>query len=260
MSPPLRPPVVGLASRAPDPAAVAAPVIRLTAIDKRYGDQPVLVQVSLEVAAGEMVSLVGRSGSGKSTLLHVIGGLDRAYAGRAEVLGVDLSSLPDAELARFRNQRVGFVFQAFHLLEHLRCVENVMLPWYFERGGGAGDPLALAREALARVGIADQGDKLPGELSGGQKQRVAIARALYHRPSLLLADEPTGNLDSETGQRIIELFSDLNRDGLTLLIVTHEDRVSRAARRVVRLTDGRIVEDSGAPGSGEARRGAGVAP
>jgi len=228
------------------PTTDVAAVVSLESIEKSYGREPVLRGISLEVAAGEMVSLIGRSGSGKSTLLHVIGGLDRRYRGRARVLGEDLATLSDAQLSLFRNQRVGFVFQQFHLLAHLRCVENVMLPWYFERGVGADLAQRRAREALDRVGIADQGDKLPGELSGGQKQRVAIARALYHRPSLLLADEPTGNLDSETGQHIIELFADLNRDGLTEIIVTHEDRVSRAARRVVRLADGRVVDEPAA--------------
>jgi putative ABC transport system ATP-binding protein len=230
----------------PPTTDVAAAVVQLESIEKSYGREPVLRGISLEVVAGELVSLIGRSGSGKSTLLHVIGGLDRRYRGRARVLGEDLAALSDAELSRFRNRRVGFVFQQFHLLDHLRCVENVMLPWYFERGVSAALARQRSLEALDRVGIADQAHKLPGELSGGQKQRVAIARALYHRPSLLLADEPTGNLDSETGQHIIELFADLNKDGLTEIIVTHEDRVSRAARRVVRLTDGRIVVDAGA--------------
>ena len=226
---------------------VADPVIHLERIEKSYGAEPVLREVSLTVAAGALCALVGRSGSGKSTLLQIAGGLDRGYRGRARVLGVDLHTLDDAALSRFRNGRVGFVFQAFHLLDHLTCLENVFLPFYFEArtSSPSTSPGRRAFEALDRVGIAEHADKRPGALSGGQKQRVAIARALYHRPSLLLADEPTGNLDSDTGERIIELFRDLNRDGLTLLVVTHEERVSRAATRIIRLTDGQ-VDHSGA--------------
>jgi putative ABC transport system ATP-binding protein len=232
------------------PQGGASPLVLLDGVEKSYGAQPVLRGVSLAVEAGEIVSLVGRSGSGKSTLLSIAGGLDRRYRGRVRSCGVELDRLDDRALARFRNEHVGFVFQGFHLLDHLSCVENVMLPhWFAPAGGGALDAdqaTARAREALDRVGVVEYAARRPGELSGGQKQRVAIARALFHRPRLLLADEPTGNLDSETGDRIIELFVDLNRDGLTLLVVTHEDRVSRAARRVVRLADGRIVaEDPG---------------
>jgi len=227
--------------------AAAEEAIALDGIEKSYGREPVLRGVTLRIARGEMVSLVGRSGSGKSTLLHVAGGLDRRFRGRARVLGVDLGALPERELARFRNERVGFVFQAFHLLEPLSCMENVQLPDYFARAPvGRGERGAARERALAaldRVGIADLAARLPGELSGGQKQRVAIARALYHAPSLLLADEPTGNLDAETGEHILELFAELHREGLTLLVVTHEERVSRAASRVVRLEDGRIVPD-----------------
>jgi putative ABC transport system ATP-binding protein len=222
---------------------VAEPAIALTSIEKDYGAEPVLRGVSLTVEAGEMASLIGRSGSGKSTLLHVIGGLDRRYRGAARVQGVDLASLDDRALSRFRSERVGFVFQAFHLLDHLSCAENVALPSHFHQTGRNVDKLARAREALDRVGLADLAARLPGQLSGGQKQRVAIARALFNRPSLLLADEPTGNLDSETGQAIIELFQALAADGLTQLVVTHEERVSRAARRVIRLEDGKVVGD-----------------
>jgi putative ABC transport system ATP-binding protein len=215
-------------------------VIRLEGVEKRYGTQPVLRGVSLAVEPGELLSLIGRSGSGKSTLLHIIGGLDRRYAGGASVLGHDLRALDDAELARFRNREVGFVFQAFNLLDHLTARENVKLPCYFADGPSA-DADRRADEALARVGIGDKADARPSELSGGQKQRVAIARALYHEPKLLLCDEPTGNLDSDTGQQIIELFRALNKGGLTLVIVTHEERVSSVASRVLRLEDGRLV-------------------
>jgi putative ABC transport system ATP-binding protein len=214
-------------------------VIRLDSVGKSYGAQPVLRDVSLSVASGELLSLVGRSGSGKSTLLHIMGGLDRRYSGKANVLGHDLHALDDGKLARFRNREVGFVFQAFNLLDHLTARENVKLPAYFTDGDNAGaDERAVA--ALARVGIGEKAEARPSALSGGQKQRVAIARALYPAPKLLLCDEPTGNLDSDTGAQIIELFRALNKDGLTLVIVTHEERVSSVASRVLRLVDGRL--------------------
>jgi putative ABC transport system ATP-binding protein len=213
---------------------------RLADIRKRYGTQEVLRGVSLSVAEGELVALIGRSGSGKSTLLHVMGGLDRRFEGRAEVLGSDLAALDDKRLARFRSTEVGFVFQAFNLLDHLTVVENVTLPAYFA-DGPSPEATRRALDSLGRVGVAELAGKRPGELSGGQKQRVAIARALYASPKLLLADEPTGNLDSETGREIIELFRTLNREGLTMLIVTHEERVSQAAGRVLRLDDGKLV-------------------
>jgi putative ABC transport system ATP-binding protein len=226
-------------------------VIRLDAVEKEYGTQPVLRGISLDVADGELLSLVGRSGSGKSTLLHIIGGLDRRYRGHATVLGQALESLDDRRLARFRNREVGFVFQAFNLLDHLTAVENVKLPAYFADGPSADDE-RRALLALERVGIGAKASARPSELSGGQKQRVAIARALFHQPKLLLCDEPTGNLDSETGQQIIELFRALNRDGLTLVIVTHEERVSSVAARVLRLEDGRLVatDEDGRAGAG----------
>ncbi len=215
-------------------------VARVQNLEKRYGAQAVLRGVTLTIEEGELVSLVGRSGSGKSTLLHVLGGLDRRYTGGVEVLGRDLASLDDRGLARFRNREVGFVFQAFNLLDHLTVRENVALPSYFG-DGATDDARARADEALERVGVRDKADARPGELSGGQKQRVAIARALFARPRLLLADEPTGNLDSETGAQIIELFRALNDDHITIVIVTHEERVSQAAARVLRVDDGRIV-------------------
>jgi putative ABC transport system ATP-binding protein len=215
-------------------------VIRLDGVTKSYGAQAVLRDVSLAVEPGELLSLVGRSGSGKSTLLHIMGGLDRRYAGKATVLGHDLHALDDARLARFRNREVGFVFQAFNLLDHLTARENVKLPTWFADAPDAGaDKRAV--EALAKVGIADKAESRPSALSGGQKQRVAIARALFHAPKLLLCDEPTGNLDSETGAQIIELFRALNKEGLTLVIVTHEERVSSVATRVLRLVDGNLA-------------------
>ncbi len=217
------------------------PLVGAKDVRKSYDRQEVLRGVSLAVEPGEMVALVGRSGSGKSTLLHIIGGLDRDYQGTVICCGKDLSRLSDRELSLFRNQEIGLVFQAFHLLDHLSCVENVMLPDAFAREPlSRGEALSRATLALDRVDLAGRASALPVHLSGGQKQRVAIARALFYRPRLLLCDEPTGNLDSHTGQQIIELFQTLHKDGLTLILVTHEERISQVAQRVVRLADGKI--------------------
>lgn len=220
--------------------------IRLRDVEKAYGSgagrTPVLRGVSLDVRAGEVVAMVGQSGSGKSTLLNIIGGLDTADKGNVEVFGVDYRKAGDRELARMRNRRIGFVFQAFNLLEHLDCLGNVLLPSSFAKGGGQ-DAEKRARRALERVGLEKLAKRRPAELSGGQKQRVAIARAMLNQPALLLCDEPTGNLDTETGREVIELFTDINQsEGVTLLIVTHEERVSVAAHRVIRIEDGSIIE------------------
>jgi len=220
-------------------------VIQLRDVHKAYGSgagkTQVLRGVSLDLEAGEIVALVGQSGSGKSTLLNIVGGLDTADSGRVEVLGLDYRRARDRELAQLRNERIGFVFQAFNLLDHLSCVGNVLLPASFSRHHEHDPERAL--ESLRRVGLADLAGRRPAELSGGQKQRVAIARALFHKPALLLCDEPTGNLDTDTGREVIELFGDINReDGVTLLIVTHEERVSSAAKRVIRIEDGCIIE------------------
>jgi putative ABC transport system ATP-binding protein len=228
-----------------DRYAVADPVISLRDITKSYGNgqarTQVLRGVSLDVAPGELIALVGQSGSGKSTLLNIIGGLDKPDSGRVEVLGHDYGTTREAALARVRNRSIGFVFQAFNLLDHLTCLGNVTLPANFDPA--AKDPEARGREALARVGLADYAARRPSELSGGQKQRVAIARALFGKPQLLLCDEPTGNLDSATGAEVIDFFKELNaKDGVTLVIVTHERRVSTIAQRVVAMRDGAIVE------------------
>jgi putative ABC transport system ATP-binding protein len=224
--------------------SAADPIIQLVDIKKTYGSgkgvQNVLRGVSLEVARGDMVALVGQSGSGKSTLLNIVGGLDTADSGTIVVDGNDYAKLDDRAQSRLRNERIGFIFQAFHLLEHLSVQENVALPAFF--AGRADKVEERARAALERVGLGDHADRRPGMLSGGQKQRVAIARALFNQPTLLLCDEPTGNLDSETGRGVIELFQELNREGLTLLIVTHEERVSQAARRVMRIADGSLID------------------
>jgi len=224
-----------------------APVVRLRDVTKSYGTgtakTQVLRGVSLDVEAGELVALVGQSGSGKSTLLNIIGGLDMPNSGEVEVLGSDTLKAGDARRAKLRNESIGFVFQAFNLLDHLTCLGNVTIPAAFAHD--ARDVEKRGREALRRVGLADFHKRFPGELSGGQKQRVAIARALFGAPTLLLCDEPTGNLDSETGKEVIDFFRELNsRDGVTLVIVTHERRVSSVAKRVIAMRDGMIVETS----------------
>ena len=223
-------------------------LITVSNLRKRFGDTEVLRGIDLTIQRGEMVALTGRSGSGKSTLLHIIGGLDyrqggQSYQGKVELMGRDLGQLTDAELSALRNRHIGFVFQAFHLLSHLSCLDNVLLPNAF-----AHEPLSKADAeqramlALTRVGLGDKRRSRPSELSGGQKQRVAIARALLFRPTLLLCDEPTGNLDDYTGQQIIDLFQELHRDGLTMVLVTHEPRVAQATTRRVQLQSGRIVD------------------
>ncbi len=201
----------------------------------------VLDGVDLDVASGEFVSIVGASGSGKSTLLHVLGGLDSAFEGEATVGGTRLKGLDDTALAHFRNGTVGFVFQSFHLIPNLRARDNVLLPAFFSRGRApdANDE-KRAEEVLERVGLRGKGHRMPTQLSGGERQRVAIGRALFGRPKVLLCDEPTGNLDAATGGEIIELFRSLHADGLTLLAVTHEARVSQAAQRVLRMRAGKL--------------------
>jgi len=227
---------------------VAAPVVRLRDVTKSYGSgaarTQVLRGVSLDVEAGELVALVGQSGSGKSTLLNIVGGLDQPDAGEVEVLGLDTIKAGDTKRAHLRNTSIGFVFQAFNLMDHLTCLGNVIIPASFS-SQPKKDIEERGREAMRRVGLADFAQRKPSELSGGQKQRVAIARALFGAPSLLLCDEPTGNLDSETGREVIDFFRELNaKDGVTLLIVTHERRVSSVAKRVIAMRDGMIVETS----------------
>ena len=226
-----------------------APVVRLRDVTKSYGEgtakTQVLRGVSLDIAPGELVALVGQSGSGKSTLLNIIGSLDLPDAGEVEVLGVDTLRVGDKKRAKLRNESIGFVFQAFNLMDHLTCLENVIIPASFTHG--AREIEQRGREALRRVGLSDFASRYPTELSGGQKQRVAIARALFGSPTLLLCDEPTGNLDSETGKEVIDFFRELNaKDSVTLLIVTHERRVSSVAKRVIAMRDGAIVETSDA--------------
>lgn len=217
-------------------------VINVENVHKSYGAQEVLRGVSFHVGEGERVALMGPSGCGKSTLLHVVGGLDRDYQGHISVYGRALETSSDKEISRLRNEKIGFVFQFFHLVDHLSCVENIVLGNAFST-----HPLSSkqaerrAEELLGRVGLPEALHKKPTELSGGQKQRVAIARALLLSPRLLLCDEPTGNLDKDTARSIIDLFLELNKEGLTLLWVTHDNGLQKVATRVIHLQDGVIV-------------------
>ena len=220
-------------------------MLSLEGVSKVYGDGRRMVQaltnVSLTVSAGEFVAIAGPSGSGKSTLLQIIGCLDVPTAGRYLLDGTDVGTLEDAALSRLRNAHVGFVFQSFNLVARTTALENVELPMVY--GPGRASP-ERAKAALERVGMSHRADHFPNELSGGEQQRVAIARALVLEPALLIADEPTGNLDAANGDQILDLVSGLNREGLTVLLVTHDPRVAARAQRVVSLADGRVVSDT----------------
>lgn len=198
--------------------------------------------VDLQVCEGQMLAIMGPSGSGKSTLMHIVGLLDRPTTGTVTIDGVDVSNMEPNELAATRNRRIGFVFQAFNLLSRTSATANVELPLIY--AGIMGLARAKrAREALERVGLGDRLGHLPNQLSGGQQQRVAIARALVTEPSIVLADEPTGNLDSRSGIEVMHILQDLNRQGITIVVVTHDENVARHAERIVHLKDGRIVND-----------------
>jgi len=222
------------------------PIIRAEDLRKVYqAGVPVeaLRGVSLAVEAGEFVAVQGPSGSGKSTLLHVLGTLDTLTSGRLWLLDTEVSSLRGDALADFRREHIGFVFQMFYLIPEMTALENVMLPLLPYRRKAGFDVEARAKELLARVGLADRMGHLPGQLSGGEQQRVALARALINRPTLLLADEPTGNLDSQAGEEVLRLIEEMRAaDGLTVVLVTHDDGVAARADRIVRLRDGRVVE------------------
>ncbi|GAB4234188.1 MAG: ABC transporter ATP-binding protein [Deltaproteobacteria bacterium] len=222
------------------------PVIRMENVSMRYGDNGTsavaLRGVSLSIARGEYVGITGESGAGKSTLMTILGGLQVPSEGSIRFHGTDLGSLSQDRLADLRREAIGFVFQAYNLLPYLTARENVMVPMTPVRGNPAGK-VERADALLAKVGLAGKEHRLPSELSGGECQRVAIARALVHDPGMVLADEPTGNLDSATGEQILDLFAGLHRDGKTILMVTHNPANLDRATRFLRLRDGEIEED-----------------
>jgi putative ABC transport system ATP-binding protein len=222
------------------PAAEAVTQVAIESLVKRYGTLSALNGVTFNIRAGEWVALMGPSGSGKTTLINILGGLDTLSSGRVVVDGVDLSKLSENELVRYRAEKVGFVFQQFHLVPYLNAVENVMLAQYFH----SVTDETQAEEALRRVGLADRLTHLPAQLSGGEQQRVAIARALINEPKLILADEPTGNLDAANEAIVLEIFRELHRTGHTILMVTHDPDIARQADRRVELTHGHLSFDS----------------
>jgi putative ABC transport system ATP-binding protein len=224
------------------------PVLEARAVAKSYVDHDVAVDavrgVDLSIGSGELVAVMGPSGCGKSTLLHLLGGLARPTTGSVLIDGVDLSAMDDDALAQVRRERIGFVFQAFNLVPVLSVSENVQLPAAIA-GVAAGAARARGDELLELVGLSAQRGKRPAQLSGGEQQRVAIARALMLRPAAILADEPTGNLDSVTGRRIVGLLQELNRDGQTVVLVTHDVKVAGVADRLLQMRDGRVEEHRG---------------
>ena len=221
-------------------------MIQLRDITKSYerpgeGVLKVLNEIDFKVEKGEFVAIVGPSGSGKSTLMNILGLLDTPDSGDYELVGSKVSSLSAKELARTRNSTIGFVFQQFHLLPRTTAAENVELPLVYSDGDkSGGDTRKKAIDALCRVGLEDRLTHYPSELSGGQQQRVAIARALVNDPDVILADEPTGNLDQESGRQVMELFRELNNSGSTILFITHDQQLASQASRVVRIDDGRL--------------------
>jgi lipoprotein-releasing system ATP-binding protein len=223
------------------------PILETVDLVKTYGSGVVtraLRGINLQVDAGEFVAIVGASGSGKSTLLNVIGALDKPTSGNVFIDGEDTSRLDEAGLAALRGDTIGFIFQFHYLLSEFSVLENALMPLAIRKGGPTADDLNWVKTLLARVGLKDRMDRRPGQLSGGQQQRAAIVRALANRPKLILADEPTGNLDSHNGARVFELLTELNSQlGTAFVLVTHDDRLAKQAQRIVAMEDGHIVAD-----------------
>ena len=220
-------------------------LLHATGLTKTYRlgrvDVAALRGVDVSVAAGEFVAITGPSGSGKSTLMHILGCLDTASSGSYRIDGEDVGALKGRQLARVRNRKVGFVFQTFNLMPRLTVEENVALPLKYRGGIARAERRRRALALLERLGLADRTDHRPDELSGGQRQRVAIARALVGEPAILMADEPTGNLDSQSGAAVLATFDELNRAGHTIILVTHDPNVAAHARRTIQISDGRVV-------------------
>ena len=214
-----------------------AALVQVEEISKTYGGLRALDGVTFDVRAGEWIAIMGPSGSGKTTLINILGGLDRPTSGRAIVDGVNVGTLGERELTRYRAEKIGFVFQGFYLVPYLSAVENVMLAQYFHSTADEAE----AAEALVRVGLGDRLEHLPSQLSGGEQQRVALARALINHPKLILADEPTGNLDEANEQVVLDLLRELHRSGHTILLVTHSPEIGRMADRRIELAHGRLM-------------------
>ena len=217
---------------------MTTPLVQVQNVSKIFGGLRALDDVSFDVASGEWIAIMGPSGSGKTTLINILGGLDRHTGGRATVDGVEVGSLGEKEMARYRAEKIGFVFQQFHLVPYLSATENVMLAQYFHSAADEGE----ANRALERVGLGGRLNHLPGELSGGEQQRVAIARALINQPKLILADEPTGNLDEDNEHIVLDLLHELHATGHTILLVTHSQAIGRMADRRVELAHGRLAQ------------------
>lgn len=219
-------------------------MIELSGIKKNYKlgkyEVKALRNISLTIGPEEFVSIMGPSGSGKSTLMNILGCLDGPSSGSYKLENIEVKDMNERDLARIRNQKIGFVFQSFNLLPRTSAVKNVELPLIY---AGKHNRTLLAKEALKMVGLEDRMDHKPNELSGGQRQRVAIARALVNKPSIILADEPTGNIDSVAGEEIMEIFQSLNEHGITIILVTHEENIAEHSKRIIRFRDGRIVKD-----------------
>lgn len=224
--------------------SVSRPVLEAHDLDKIYsldgGSVHAVKGVNLTINQGEFVAIMGSSGSGKSTLMHLLGCLDTPTKGKVVFEGKDVSSLSEAELSRIRNQKIGFVFQTFNLLPRTSALANVELPLLYDRY--RPDKMTeKARQSLDAVGLSHRADHQPSQLSGGEQQRVAIARALVNRPSIIFADEPTGNLDSVSGKEIMEIFNNLNQQGHTIVVVTHEPQIAAYARRIIKIKDGKVI-------------------
>ncbi len=225
------------------------PIIELRDVSKIYGSGDIEVlaldQVSLKIAQGEFLAIMGPSGSGKSTLMNILGCLDRTTSGQYILAGEDVSNLNKAQLAQIRNRRLGFIFQSYNLLARTTAVENVMLPLMYDRRDhrSTAEKHKMAMASLELVGLADRSHHQPNQLSGGQQQRVAIARALINQPALIMADEPTGNLDTHSGLDIMNLLADLNRQGRTIVMVTHDPDIAHYTKRIVHIRDGKIESD-----------------
>ena len=221
-------------------------MITCTQVTKRFGDVTALAPFDLNMEKGEFVAIMGSSGSGKSTLMNLLGCLDLPTSGHYSLEGLEIANLKSNQLAEVRNRRIGFVFQSFNLLPRATALENTELPLLY---GRVLNPTEIAMQALERVGLKHRAKHKPTELSGGEKQRVAIARALVNKPSIILADEPTGNLDSTTGEEILSLFHQLNTEDVTIILVTHEEEIARQAKRIIKMKDGEIIQDQALKGT-----------